>query len=178
MKDKVFYTISFLLILLFIVLYSDRNSYEESIQDDYNLRIGQTVPAIELKDIDGNKLELFSLLTGKNTGIFILPKPCLQCNPNFYFLKKLAQTYKHELTPICIINSNYQLNKKNFLDVDRAINVYYPADPAVFIKLMRMEFNPAKVHLLKGNKVVYSKTGDLDTTDYFNIIKILKGDKK
>ncbi len=56
--------------------------------------------------------------------------------------------------------------------------LYCPCDQNKFRRKFDTKYNLAQTILYKNNKIVYKKDGTLEMDDYFDIVKIIKGDEK
>jgi hypothetical protein len=133
----------------------DKTNREKSIRDEFQPPIGFVLPPFLLKGSSGNDLEYPFFKEPEISAIFILPKPCLPCNPNFYFLEKLAKHYNARFHPVWIVSLNPGKSKETIIQ-NNPYDVYTPADLTSFKRLFKLGRKTPQVTLLKGRKVIFS----------------------
>jgi hypothetical protein len=174
MRDKTFFLIVFLLILVIAFVYTDIRKQEASIISDSVLKKSKIIPPFLLKQSDGNIVDFFSLTNSEITGVFVLPKPCLSCNPNFFFLEKLTKKYDKYFTPIWIVCNGQKIPEHFMSNSNSGYDIYFPIEPELFSLLFNVKFRLPRVTFLNGNEVIYSKLGELSDKDYFEISNFLR----
>jgi hypothetical protein len=163
------------LISLLIYTYNDINKNEKLFIKDYILSPGQNIKQFYLKNSNDQEFDFHSLIGNKTTGVFILPKPCLPCNSNYFFLKKLTRLPPEELKSIWIIYSGQKKPDNLKFHENNNIKFFYPSEPEKFSRAFKLDFTIPQTTILSGQRVIFTKTGELSTQDYFNIKKIIKG---
>ncbi len=112
----------------------------------------------------------------KILGLFIFPEKCPVCDPNLFFYKKMVRSYGKEFSPMGIIIGDSQtlhhfetIRKCNF-------KVYRPADIKQFKNLFLTRLGVGQITLLRGDKMLYSISGNIGSKEYLSMKKLIKGE--
>lgn len=176
MNNKTFFGITVILVTIIVIVQFDQKKHVRAVSNQFHPIIDSTLPSFSLIDAFGTEIEYSFPMETKISALFILPKPCLSCNPNFYFLDKLLKRYNNTFHATWILSTAPDRLKKLSTMPINPYDVYTPADYPAFNQLFKINSIVPQVTLLKGRKVIYSKSGEIGTEDYFKIKSILIGE--
>jgi len=132
---------------------------------------GESIEYFDLIDLDLGRINVTALKTGKPKFIFIFPRPCAPCSSNILFWNRMAKmmTGRGEVFGILLggpdeIARLSESKKMHF-------KLYVPENPDLFQKKMRIQNTYAQTILYHENEVKMIKMGDLEGSDFTNMLK-------
>jgi peroxiredoxin len=141
------------------------------------VKINQPINYFDLKNPQGFTIDKSALFKKEFAAIFIFKKSCSSCDPNLGFWKKIYKTFRnHNINYYGVILSDLKIAIDVFAQKNLNFKLYSPIDLSRFEEEFNVEFNLSQTILLRRNKVIYSKAGDIGANDYFQIKKRLKGE--
>lgn len=182
MKSKnLLFIITLFIILISIGIFAFRKQagkYERILERTPYLLAGEKILCFDLIDQNGNTSSIKSIENSKVSLIFIFEEPCSPCNKNLVFWKRISAFYSAHVTIYGIVLKEY----KNLKDTQNSImpnfKLFAPVDMKSFRKKMKAESKLAQTILINGNTIHYIKVDNLESIDYFEIVKIINKEIK
>lgn len=174
------FSFAIMVILLVAILYLINTKIQARKQERLILPSagkGKIIDYFILSDSNREIIESSVLLNNKWSAVFIFKRPCAFCDYNINYWKKISRAFnKHGVQFYGIILENFDTSYQTLVDRKLGIQFYFPLDVNKFKEVFNVRFKLAQTVLLKRNKVLFSKAGEINVNDYFTIKRILKGD--
>ncbi len=175
--DRIF----ILAVILVILASTDVKSIEKGhpvINSSIPLQIIKEFPKnMDLIDSTGKVISFSRVVeNGDIAGVFISSKRCLQCEPGFFFWKKLVGKNTERINGIAIMLTE----EKNVLQRNshHKLKIYRPLRLEDFKRSFSILNSQARVFFLKNKKAIYFNHGDLNCTEFFKIRDLIKGETR
>jgi len=107
--------------------------------------------------------------------LFIFSSDCVPCNNDIVYWKKIASLFSSHAQTLGVVLSDLRSAYNSTKNLKMNFPITIPIDISKFKKsISKIDENQPSTVIIAGNRIVYSKNGNLSTYDYFEIKKKLE----
>lgn len=139
---------------------------------------GDKISYFAIEGTDGMNLDRSVLDKNKFSTILIFQRPCSPCNKNITIWNRLAVSLRDKANIYGIVLDKIEETSRFAQAGLTKFKLYSPQNIETFIQSFNIQINLPQTILYEDGKIVYIKLGDLLPEDYFEIMKIIKGEAK
>ena len=170
-KKKIIFII---LIFLLLILNGRAVKYskEELLKLIPHVLVGEQIEVFDIVAENNQLLNIKSLNSGISV-IYIFAAPCVPCNKNLIFLKKLSKMLKDKKKIYGIVFGQYETARTILTAKKIKINLCVPHNKKAFIETFRIKHELDQLIVTKNRRIIFVGIGELSLKEYFKVKHIL-----